>query len=498
MHERTLTRYSLTHLGDAVLVRELAVLVAHDRVNTAMLLAHVGEVDARRLYVTAGHPSMFAYCVDELHFSEDAAYKRIRAARAARRLPILFDAVAEGRLHLAAVYLIASHVTPENVEDLVDAATHRTKAEIEEWLGERFPSPHLPLPPTRVRALPVTMPPSTADRDRVEEPSLPLFAARSQGNLDSDCQRILAAIQDDEGDGQPGTGPVQDGTRVSRGQLALGPVHGGSGGGQLAPGPDGGNANGSHDRTPAPEPQRFLIQVTVDKATHDKLRRAQALLSHAVPAGDVAQVLGRALDALIANLEKRKIGAGHDLRLRRPTNGEHSSQDSQAVRSNAGARFGRRRRRYIPVSIRRAVWERDQGQCTYISPARHRCTARRFLEFDHVQPVARGGKATVEGLRLRCRAHNQLEAERAFGAGFMDRKREEARSTRNLASAQPGGLGNEAGRAGNEPGGLGNEAGIASSTTTSGGAACPPSTGGAPSGRGATSGPDLVRNNSPP
>jgi len=54
------------------------------------------------------------------------------------------------------------------------------------------------------------------------------------------------------------------------------------------------------------------------------------------------------------------------------------------------------------------------------------CPARTRLEFDHIEPVASGGQATVDGMRLRCRAHNQFEAERSFGAGFMARKREEA------------------------------------------------------------------------
>jgi hypothetical protein len=48
------------------------------------------------------------------------------------------------------------------------------------------------------------------------------------------------------------------------------------------------------------------------------------------------------------------------------------------------------------------------------------------LEFDHIEPVARGGTATVQGLRLRCRAHNQYTAECEFGADFMNGKREAA------------------------------------------------------------------------
>src|SRR5438477_5955878 len=96
--------YSLTHVQDSVLLRDLATLVFHDRVTTANLLAHIAEVDARRLYVPVGFSSMHAYCVQELGLSEDAAAKRIQAARVARRFPVFLTAVAEGRLHLTAVW----------------------------------------------------------------------------------------------------------------------------------------------------------------------------------------------------------------------------------------------------------------------------------------------------------------------------------------------------------------------------------------------------------
>lgn len=170
--------------------------------------------------------------------------------------------------------------------------------------------------------------------------------------------------------------------------------------GELAPGQVG----TSRPEVAPIETERFLLRLTIDKRTHDKLRHAQALLSHAVPSGDVAEVLGRALDSLIAQLEKRKFAA--------------------SVKPRPGSSP---RTRQVPAHIRRAVWERDQGQCTFVSETGHRCSALRFLEFDHVDPVARGGRASVERVRLRCRAHNQLEAERVFGAGFMSQKRNAAR-----------------------------------------------------------------------
>src|SRR5881409_3926995 len=145
--------YSLSHVSDQVLLRDLASLLARDRALTAAVLAHLAEVDARRLYLPAGYPSMFLYCVHELHLSEDAAYKRIQAARAARRFPVLFEDVAEGRLHLTAVGLLAPYLTPENAGELLKTATHQTKSEIEQLLAERFPRSEL-LP--MVHALPAS------------------------------------------------------------------------------------------------------------------------------------------------------------------------------------------------------------------------------------------------------------------------------------------------------------------------------------------------------
>src|SRR3989449_7180187 len=135
--------YTLSHVSDSDLTRNLASLVAQDRTNTAALLAHIAEFDARRLYVPAGFPSMYLYCVHELHLSEEAARKRIHAARTARQFSAIFDAIAEGRLHLSAVIVLAPHLTPENADELLAAAAHKTRAEIEQLLAERFPRPDL-------------------------------------------------------------------------------------------------------------------------------------------------------------------------------------------------------------------------------------------------------------------------------------------------------------------------------------------------------------------
>jgi hypothetical protein len=241
-----MTIREFAHLGNPALLRRIEAEAANDCRSTATLIALIAEVDRRRLYLPEGFPSMFAYCVHKLHLSPAAALKRIDVARAARKCEAILDAVAEGRLHLTGVLLLAPHLTPENAGELLAAATHKTRSEIERLLAARFPRPDLP---TRVQAI---------------TPPLTLGTAAAPGD-------------------------VQERSK------------------SLAPG---------RVDSPAPRPkvtplsaQTFALQVTIGASSHDKLRYAQALLGHAVPSGEIAAVLDRALDALIEQLEKRKFGA---------------------------------------------------------------------------------------------------------------------------------------------------------------------------------------------
>src|SRR5690349_14067844 len=91
--------YSLSHLSDPA------------------LLAHIAEVEVRGLYLPAACSSMYAYCTQVLRLAEDAAYKRIRAARTAQQFPQIFGAIAEGRLHLSGVLLLVPHLTGDNADE---------------------------------------------------------------------------------------------------------------------------------------------------------------------------------------------------------------------------------------------------------------------------------------------------------------------------------------------------------------------------------------------
>jgi hypothetical protein len=143
-------------------------------------------------------------------------------------------------------------------------------------------------------------------------------------------------------------------------------------------------------------PARYRVQFTIGKESHDKLRRVQDLLRREIPDGDPAAIFDRALTLLLEKVEKAKLGAAAKPRPR-------------------SIRPGADRERDVPRHVQRAVGQRDGGQCGFVSRDGHRCAERTFLEFHHILPYAKGGLATVENISLRCRRHNQYEAQLIFG-----------------------------------------------------------------------------------
>ncbi len=141
----------LAGISNAQLIARVRELVSGLDEVEADLLDHLGEVDARRLYLEEGCSSMFAWCQRVLHFAEGVAYKRIQAARAAREFPQILQAVRCGDLHLTAVGLLAPKLSADNCDELIGAARHRSADEIKRFLADR--EPRL-APPTSVRRIP--------------------------------------------------------------------------------------------------------------------------------------------------------------------------------------------------------------------------------------------------------------------------------------------------------------------------------------------------------
>ena len=88
-----------------------------------------------------------------------------------------------------------------------------------------------------------------------------------------------------------------------------------------------------------------------------------------------------------------------------------TSTNARSVRpagANASAATSRSSGRAVPAAVRREVWQRDGGRCSYVDPRTgRRCASRHLLEIDHRIPYARGGGAERANLRLLCAAHHR-------------------------------------------------------------------------------------------
>src|SRR5262245_12771579 len=128
-------------LTDDQLLAEVHQLLTRDRQTTAEVIRALIAVEARRLYLREGCPSLFAYCTQVLHMDDGAAYNRIETARAARRVPALLEAIGDGSLTLSSARLLAPHVTLDNYRELLDAARHRSKRDVEVLIARLAPRP---------------------------------------------------------------------------------------------------------------------------------------------------------------------------------------------------------------------------------------------------------------------------------------------------------------------------------------------------------------------
>ena len=335
---------SLRRLPDALLVARLKRLAARARRATALLVAHLAELGTRDVYLRAGYPSLYVYCRDALALSEHDAYNHIEVARASRRFPALLQRLASGDANLTTLRLLGPHLTPENHLGVLDSARGKRRSQVEEIVARLAPFPEAP---TFVRKLPAPRPGDL--QPEAHDPAsdaLPLASAGSPAE-------VLA--------------PARPGPSWTRPPAEVTPL----------------------------APDRYKLQVTIGGPTLEKLRLARDMLRHAIPSGDEAAILDRALTVLLAELARAKFAA-----TERPHPARPPSPGS----------------RHIPAEVKRAVWVRDLGRCAFVGPDGRRCGERAFVEFHHAKPYAAGGEATVENIQLRCRRHNDYEARAYFGA----------------------------------------------------------------------------------
>lgn len=321
------------NLEDAELLDSLAAGVAREREDLVGVLLHIAEVDSRDLAKKRGYSNLFEYCVGALRYSEGAAMRRIKVARAGRDHHDLLRRLARGELHLAGAAMLAQHLTAENRRHVLDAAGHKTQDQIATIVAS--------LAPGRRR------------KDSIRLVSAPHIEPAPP------APASVAAVQD--------SAPPLEPFALSLESVA--------------------NMASSDE---------LLRRISFDACqdTFDMIQRAREILRHRFPRGDLNDVLRTALAEFLDREDRdRRRGRG---------------RKAWEIAGVAGGR-------YVHEWVKQAVWERDGGRCSCKGEGGHVCGSRDWLEFDHIVPVALGGRSTIGNVRLLCRAHNQLESRRVFG-----------------------------------------------------------------------------------
>jgi hypothetical protein len=327
-------RYFLKHLTDSALETGLYRIVEEQRVGLADLLSHLAEVDSRKLYLGHACSSLFAFCTTRLGLSESATFKRTQAARLACRYPVIFTMVAEGRLHLSAINLLAPYLTPDNHLELLETASGKSKRALEEVLAARWPRPNAPTllrkEPAQRTATPVDrLAPSCFPLCSICFSPLPLSPAFQ--NLMQQSPLPQSAVSERpptlaRDDSPPASGctsasatPALTLTLTATPPLTPTPTPTP----KPTPTPDAGDnmqTQASLARAMAPRPSarravlaplskdRYRLQVTVSREAYENLLRLRALMRHSVANGDLGLIIEKAIADLCGKVEARRLG----------------------------------------------------------------------------------------------------------------------------------------------------------------------------------------------
>jgi hypothetical protein len=322
----------LSSLPDDELVRRLLDLLRQSRRVEADLVAHIGEVEARRLYAREAASSMFAYCTGVLHLSEAEAYLRITVARASRTHPILLEMLRDGRLHLRGIAMLAPHLSAGNRDAVLSRAAHKSKRGILDLVGELAPKPDAP---TLIRKVP--RPRTERALSERSAPAEPLALRLCLGRVEA------SASSAPETTGRP-VPPAPLAPLAPLPLLATQalPARPGSIEALAAAGSAPSTASGSIQVL---APARYKVQFTASAEFCQKIERLKALMRASIPDGDLAAIIDDAVGEKLARLEARRFAT--------------SAAPRKSLDDTSTAPISR----YVPAAVRRRVYRRDGGRC---------------------------------------------------------------------------------------------------------------------------------------
>jgi hypothetical protein len=390
--------WNLGGVSDETLVVGLKELTRREGWTEARIVAHLAELDERRLHLKQAK-SLFEYCQKDLGLSDNQAYYRIAAARLARRFPILFELIERREVHVTTLPSLAPYLTPENHRELLGEARGLSKRDVLELLARRFPRADVP---SQIRKLPGSAGTFRAGPTGSLEP-LSETSYRLQLNTSQALKEKLELARD----------------LMS-------------------------HANRSGDLAVVVERALDLLieRLKKERFGHTSRRRCGRTRPKAASKEGATDFAGAGSAA-----------AGHAEAAAPPSEGRGpivaepakaaAAEEATALlarESDADARFersksnGPRKRAHIANEVRRQVVARDGLRCSYVGEGGARCNAKGFLQLHHERAWAKGGADATDNLRLLCAQHNHLLAEQEYGRQVVARAKVPASGGADIAS----------------------------------------------------------------
>ena len=421
---------TVSGLSDDQLLEQTTRLALLDHQIQVFVIDHLLEIEARGLYLSRGFPSLFAYVARGLGYSDASAWRRINAMKLCARIEGARERLRDGSLTLdAAAQLQAAFERRDRERAHLTRGAGAGAGSATKPNGAAPPAPVLDVSARKalveravgkstrqvMQMLAAVDPALAVPADRVR----PLSEGRWElkAVIDAECQRGLEQLRgllshvdphmtlgqlvgrlvqeglDRHDPGRPRRGRRAERTSAARNEATA-----------------DGDASPAVERTAmhadAVAAPASAQAAPIQGAASAKLRPAQPAQDRAIPAlapADQPLTLSATQPAPTpASAPKRhaRTASAGTLPSKTPRDPDRGATSAPKRCARAG--------RAIPAAVRRQVWQRDEGGCSYADPVSgRRCGSSHLLQVDHVFPYALGGRSDPPNLRLLCFAHHR-------------------------------------------------------------------------------------------
>lgn len=310
----------LSKISNQELLGRMDKLVRTERKITHLILCHINEVEARRLYAELGFGSMFKYLTNHCGYGEDSAYRRLQAARLLKKAPEIAVKLEEGALNLTQL------------------------TQVQKCLKQESKAGNIIEPLQTLQIL-----------DQIQNKS------------SYETKKVLAVEFNQ---------PIQ-----------------------------------MHEVVKPQQDDSIRVELTFTAEQMKALAEAKDLLSHALPEGNLAEVISYLAKAYNKKIKGKGFVKG-EIAAEKVETKQVATEKVAGRAIKATPSFTTERERSpIRITYRRSLLAKANYCCEYVHPETvKRCQSTYQLQIDHKIPIALGGTDASDNLRVLCRTHNLLAA----------------------------------------------------------------------------------------